>query len=848
MEYTQAVSGIERSLEAIGDRYGKSLSTALWEFDRRQLAAQLEGIRSQRHVSYVGVTSEGETVMELGVKAPKGAIARDIALVYAGNQRRMPVGTLTVQASREGAAREIVERTLKMSLLYALMIFLVALFIFRRFQQQVSRHLADAAAFLQSTGIEDLGRPLYLDKAWRGDEIDILTDALNTMRSSLRESYQRMHDARQEAQASEQRYRELVENARSMILKIDKNGRILEFNEYASEVLGYKPEEVLGRHVLDTIVPRTDKAGGNLGARIEGILADPGLESSSENENIRKDGSLLVVAWNNKPFFDASGEFQGVISVGVDVTERKRAEEALRENRQVLETILNSVPQSIFWKDRNSVYLGCNKSFAQAAGLKDPGQIVGMTDFELPWLPEETEGYRADDRQVMEGGEPKRNIVEQQMQSDGKRIWVETSKLPLIDAQGRVSGVVGIYEDITERKTAVEALRESEDRLESVLEGSQLGFWDWDMETGRVYRNEMWARILGYTLDEVRTNVGQWTELIHPEDRELALKSIQDHLAGRTPMHRVEYRMRAKDGGYRWILDQARVVKYDAQGKALRMSGTHTDVTEHRKMQELMIQTEKMMSVGGLAAGMAHEINNPLSAILQSAQVVLSLFSSERKANHAAAEQAGCSLDSIRAYAEKRQILVFLEGIREAGIRAARIVSNMLEFSRKSESKRAPVDINALLDKTVELAFSDYDLKKKYDFRKIRIERQYAQDLPQVPCTRTEIEQVVLNLLKNAAQALTELPQRDARSTISLRTSLDGDFLRIVVEDNGPGMPEQVRKRVFEPFFTTKGVGEGTGLGLSVSYFIVVTNHKGAIEVQSEPGKGTRFTVSLPLR
>ncbi|MFP5239719.1 MAG: PAS domain S-box protein, partial [Acidobacteriota bacterium] len=747
MEYTQAVSGMERSLEAIGGRYGKSLSTALWEFDRHQLAAQLEGIQSQRYVSYVGVSSDGETVMELGTKNQKGAITREIALVYTGYQRQAPVGVLTVQASREGAAREILERTLKMSLLYALMIFLVALFIFRRFQQQVSRHLADAAAFLQSTGIEDLGRPLDLDKAWSGDEIDILADALNAMRASLRESYQRMHDARQQAQASELRYRELVENARSMILKIDKGGRILEFNEYAREVFGYKPEEVLGRHVMETIVPRTDKAGDDLRPRIEATLAAPGRETHSENENIRKDGSLLTVAWNNKPFYDASGEYQGVISVGLDVTERKRAEEALRENRQVLETILNSVPQSIFWKDRNSVYLGCNKAFAQAAGFKDPSQVVGKTDFDLPWLPEETEGYRADDRQVMERGEPKRNFVEQQMQGDGKRIWVETSKLPLLDAQGRVSGVVGIYEDITERKTAVEALRESEDRLESVLEGSQLGFWDWDVQTGRVYRNEMWARILGYPLGEVRSAIGQWTELVHPEDREMALKSLHDHLAGKTPMHRAEYRMRAKDGSYRWILDQARVVKYDAQGKPLRMSGTHTDITEHRTMQELMIQTEKMMSVGGLAAGMAHEINNPLSAILQSAQVVLSHFSPERRANLAAAEACGCTMESILAYAQKRQIIPFLEGIREAGIRAARIVSNMLEFSRKSESRRAPADVNTLLDKAVELALSDYDLKKKYDFKKIRIERQYAQGLPQVPCTRTEIEQVVLNLL-----------------------------------------------------------------------------------------------------
>ena len=525
------------------------------------------------------------------------------------------------------------------------------------------------------------------------------------------------------------------------------------------------------------------------------------------------------------------------------IREKEKAEEALRENRRVLETILNTVPQSIFWKDTDSAYLGCNQSFATAAGLADPARIVGKTDFDLPWLPEEAEAYRADDRFVMSAKEPKHNIIEQQLQSDGQRRWVNTSKMPLIDDSGQVAGVLGIFEDITERKRADEALRESEERLESVMEGSQLGLWDWDIESNTVQRNIFWTQMLGYDQDAVNQGLSEWTDLIHPEDRGRAVKSIQDHLAGLTPMHRMEYRMRAKDGMYRWILDQAKVVRRDTGGKPLRMSGTHTDITEHKCMQDVMVQTEKMMSVGGLAAGMAHEINNPLSGILQNVQVVMRRLTQEAPVNVEVAKAAGCEFSSIVRYAQDREILDSLKSVREAGMRAAQIVSSMLEFSRRTTSNNAPTDLAELLDKSVALCSTDYNLKKKFDFRNIRIVREYDPALSEVPCSGPQIQQVFMNLLGNAAHAMAGQPS----PTITLRTRREGDMAVIEVEDNGCGMEAELTRKIFEPFFTTKPVGEGTGLGLSVSYFIVANNHQGSLSVDSWPGKGSRFTVRLPL-
>jgi PAS domain S-box-containing protein len=272
------------------------------------------------------------------------------------------------------------------------------------------------------------------------------------------------------------------------------------------------------------------------------------------------------------------------------------------------------------------------------------------------------------------------------------------------------------------------------------------------------------------------------------------------------------------------------------------------DVTQRARLQELMIQTEKIMSVGGLAAGIAHEINNPLGIISQAAQNIQRRVAPGLPGNQAVAEELGLSLDRLQAYHERRQILEFIRCIREASARAARIVANMLQFSRRQVSApMQPASLAALMDQAVELAANDFDLKKKYDFRNIEIVREYASDLGDVPVLATEIQQVVFNLLKNAAQAMSDAPLGH-RPCITLRTRREARWVVLEVEDNGPGMEDEGRRRVFEPFFTTKEPGVGTGLGLYVAYMIVASNHRGRIAVESSPGHGARFTIRLPLR
>lgn len=277
------------------------------------------------------------------------------------------------------------------------------------------------------------------------------------------------------------------------------------------------------------------------------------------------------------------------------------------------------------------------------------------------------------------------------------------------------------------------------------------------------------------------------------------------------------------------------------------------DVTQRTQMEDMMVQSEKMMSLGGLAAGMAHEINNPLGAIVQTVQNIKRRLNPAIQKNIDSAESMNSNMESISSYMEDRKIFNFLENISQAGERASTIVNNMLQFSRRSPKNLQPQDLHHIIDRTINIAKNEYSLSNGYDFKTIDLIKDFDLSIAEVPCIPSEIEQVVLNLLKNAAQALQDYKQQkefdlDWYSQIQIVTRKRGEFAEIIIEDNGPGMEEEVTRHIFEPFFTTKEVGMGTGLGLSVSFFIITNHHLGQMRVDSTLGSGTRFTISLPLQ
>ncbi len=388
-----------------------------------------------------------------------------------------------------------------------------------------------------------------------------------------------------------------------------------------------------------------------------------------------------------------------------------------------------------------------------------------------------------------------------------------------------------------------------------ILKNVNLGFWSRDLADDTVHYHEQWAKMLGYSLDEVQGNRDIWRSLLHPVDKAQALATINKFLDGSSDSYYSEYRLKTKTGEWRWILDQGQAIEYDKNGKVLRCAGTHLDITDRVKMQDIMIQNEKMMSIGGLAAGMAHEINNPLAGMMQNAAVILNRLTKPSPKNEAITNELGVDFEKISAFMEERHIIKMVHLIKDTGQRASEIISNMLNFARKSESKFKEIDIVKTIDDTIRLIENDYDMKKEYDFRHVKIIKKYQPSLPPLFLQESKIKQVIMNILKNGAEAMAEEgiktidEQRAAEPPrFIINVSRENNFVKIELENNGPPIPEKIKNRIFEPFFTTKEEGRGTGLGLSISYFIITKDHHGELFIESDESFGVRFIIRLPIK
>lgn len=524
--------------------------------------------------------------------------------------------------------------------------------------------------------------------------------------------------------------------------------------------------------------------------------------------------------------------FETLNTVQVEVAERKHAEEGLRK----YEHIVSSTGDLMAFIDKDYVYQAVNGAYLKAHG-RNRDQIVGHTVTEL---------LGSDVFNDVIKGEIDRCLAGEQV---NYRSWfnyvgagscfMEVIYTPYRDASGATSGVVVNCRDITDRMRVEEEVRQLRDYLANIIDSmpSILVGVDGD---GRVSQwNKAAERLTGIRAKEAQ---GRSLEEVLPamkHDMQKVREAIRDRAVkseSKVP--------RAVAGEIRYEdVTVYPLISDKVGGAVIRVD----DVTERVRIEEIMVHSEKMLSVGGLAAGMAHEINNPLGVILQAAQNVLRRVSPDLPANVQIAEQCGTTLGAVREYLERREIGLFLEDIRNSGVRAAQIVENMLAFSRKPDSAGSPTNLAELLDRTLLLAENDYDLKKRYDFRQIEILREYQANVPEVFCQASQMQQVFLNILRNGAEAMRELTGSDHRPRFVLRVRHQGAMARVEIEDNGPGMDEETRKRIFEPFFTTKPPGIGTGLGLSVSYFIVTENHGGTLSVVSRPNGGSRFVIELPV-
>ena len=297
----------------------------------------------------------------------------------------------------------------------------------------------------------------------------------------------------------------------------------------------------------------------------------------------RKDGEQRTVDISTMTFAHQSGD-QYILTVMRDITEARLSQSALEESRNLLQAIIDAAPLRVFWKDRDLRYLGCNPVFARDAGKSLPEEMLGHDDYEMTWA-NEAELYRADDRRVIDGGETKLAYEEPQTTPDGRTIWVRTSKVPLRNREAEIIGVLGIYDDITERKSAVEALQESEERLRLALGAANQAWFDLNLRTGEIGVSEHYARMIGYDPAEFSSSLDNWFAHVHPEDV-AELRRRLDVCMTTGAAQSVEYRRQTGDGGWIWLESVGKIVKRDDAGRPLRMIGIHTDISARKKADQ----------------------------------------------------------------------------------------------------------------------------------------------------------------------------------------------------------------------------------------------------------------------
>ena len=624
---------------------------------------------------------------------------------------------------------------------------------------------------------------------------------------------------------SEEKYRNLVERAGDGVVII-QDGLVMYANPKLAEMWQGAVEWVVGRPIVEFIHP---DAAPEVVERYRRRMAGEPVPAVYETALQRRDGGKVyaeisgaVITYQGKP-----ADFVIVR----DITERKRTEEKIAGELKLLRTLIDHMPDLIYVKDVQHRYLAANQAIARFMGAETPDTVVGRTDVEF-YPAEMAARFESDERQVMHSGEPMINLEELVLsRSSGELRWIATSQVPLRDRDGACVGLVGIGRDITDHKRVEEALRESRLRLELALKGADLGMYDWNMGTGDIFVNDRYAEMLGFTVEEIEMlSIEAWREMVHPDDAEQEAGALARELVDPFPLVETEYRMRTRDGNWRWILDRGKVVECDAEGEPLRVSGTHLDITprkraeeERAKLQAQVVEGQKMKAIGQLAAGVAHDFNNLLTGINGYAELLRSRMASG---------------DPQREMADR--ILV-------SGQSAAQLVSQLLAFSRKQMVAPRMLDLNEIVGKMEPML--------RHMMREdIELVTDLAHDVWPIRMDPAQVEQIIVNLSLNARDAMPDGGRMTVRTSnvmpdkafLSGRPEAQtGPHVLLTISDTGSGMTAEVKERLFEPFFTTKEVGKGTGLGLASVYGIVKQNN-GEIVVDSEPGRGTSVSIYLP--
>lgn len=679
---------------------------------------------------------------------------------------------------------------------------------------------------------------------------------------------------------------------------LDGDGRLLEVNQTWLDTLGYTREEVIGKGFADLLPPEMRHHFATTFPRFKAA----GQITDIEFSLIRKDGSQIQVTFNGKIGKTASGQFDRTHCFFEDVTQRKRNEALLAQRLTTLTRPLEATG-SITFEDLfdpsliqriqdefakatgvasiitrpdgtpitspsnftrlcskiiRATELGCANCYKSDAalgrhhpggpivqpclsgGLWDAGASITVDGHHVAnWLigqvRNETQDETAMRRYAQLIGADETSFIEafhEVPSMSRERFAAIAQALFTLANQLSTSAYQNIQQArvISERQRAETALRLSEERFRLAMEATRDGLWDWDVVSGAVYYSPSYWAMLDYDADSQPQDAATWLEMIHPEDREAVLAANTDCIENRSESFLIEYRMRAKDGTWKWIQGRGKAIVRDHDGQALRMIGTHVDISERKqyeaeqeKLKAQLLQSQKMESVARLAGGIAHDFNNMLMVIMGHADLALMTLPTEDPSRNR------------------------FQAIREVVTRSADLTRQLLAFARKQPITPIVVDLNLTIENMLAML-------RRLIGEDISLTWLPEPQLWSIKADPSQIDQILANLCINARDAIDGVGKiivETSNCTLSREDCahqsgfLPGDYVRISVGDNGCGMDQQTLANIFEPFFTTKGVGKGTGLGLATVYGIVKQN-QGVVNVYSEPGQGTVFTVYLP--
>ncbi len=603
---------------------------------------------------------------------------------------------------------------------------------------------------------------------------------------------------------SQARYKQLWDDAPVAYHTIDARGLILHVNQTEADMLGYTKAEMVGKPIFDFVLPEQRK---DAEARFRRKLAAKPMPKDVDRIYLRKDGSKIYVSVDDVLEYDREGKVMGVRTTMVDVSERKRAEEALRESEERFRDIAYSMADWVWEVDKNGVYTYCSKRVEDILKYS-PEEILGKTPFEL--MPQdEANRMREMFSRLVQNKEPIRDLENWNVTKNGEMVCLLTSGVPILDASGKTKGYRGVDKDITKRKRAEDALQQSEKKYSNLVKNSLTGIYI-DQDEKIVFANNRFAEIYGYAMEQL---IGMETwRLVHPEDRPLTSRTRARRLKGESVPSEYLARGMTKAGETIWIVRRNVLIEYEGRPAIL---GNIVDISQQKRAEEELRKTNEELK--NFVNVVSHDLKTPIIAIQG--------FSARLRKTYQ--ENMG---DKARQY---------LSQIETSARRMEALVSDLLKLSRIGRVVSTFADISSM--EIVENVTAG--LQDRLKDRGIRL--AVAESLPIIHCDGERIYQVFENLIVNAIKFIGD----GENPKIEIGYEDKGAFHQFHVRDNGIGIDPKWHQKVFDIFHRLKEVEdqEGTGLGLAIVYRIV-SNHGGKVWVASEKGQGATFYFTLPKK